>query len=478
MIRGLWRRRTRSRGSKGVSSVIGAITLLIVGLMISTNVFLWALQQNTLYSQKVIESNQLDTDRFSERMGVFSQSYSIDDDEVFVNVTLINEGPVAVQIRTLWVVDSTIDEYNFTNDFAPGSVTNFNPGDSGIVRGTVEIDGVHSSHDFEIWFVTARGNLVSFDESLYEAPPPVRSFGVFSLDWFYFKYTSSLYPTPRSAGIISKPEEDYVAFYIRVTNNYGETMTILSSSMIMFLVEWQEPLFYIVEDVSYGNLWNTDWERDESYTHNGAYSIRADSSDNYLTSMDLDTSDAMSINVTFWYRDHGVDDGDDVYLQFWNGLTYNDIFELGNSAEYTWHKYTTIISAPQYLIEDFHINIDSSGIDYGEYLYIDDVLITKTTGEGEVTLLSDGFENPMGPIITAYDDGNPVTIDPHESQVLIFAAERASLTDWAWAGSIPYEQPGTEGAIVMTALVFTMASEPTQLYAQSLPFQALVLSGD
>jgi len=164
LIRALWRRKRRFGGSKGVSSIIGAVILVVVMLMVSSNVFLWALSQNTLYSEKVNESNQLDADIADEKMAVAYGEYSVIDDAVYVDIMLVNEGPVAARIVTLWVVDNTLDEHGFTNDFALGSVTNFNPGEYGRIQGTVQVIGVKPSHVLDIWFVTARGNFVDYQD--------------------------------------------------------------------------------------------------------------------------------------------------------------------------------------------------------------------------------------------------------------------------------------------------------------------------
>jgi hypothetical protein len=79
------------------------------------------------------------------------------------------------------------------------------------------------------------------------------------------------------------------------------------------------------------------------------------------------------------------------------------------------------------------------------------------------------------PTITAYNDAYPITIDPHQSHILTFAAEFAAVGTWAWGYSWGISGNTPEGAIVMTALVYTMESQPTKIYAQALSFRALVL---
>ena len=84
--------------------------------------------------------------------------------------------------------------------------------------------------------------------------------------------------------------------------------------------------------------------------------------------------------VSFWYRDQGIDDNDEVYLQFWDGDSYDNWFELGNtSPEGEWHHYA-IHWRPifEYGIPDFHIRFAAAGLDTGEFLWIDDVQISAT----------------------------------------------------------------------------------------------------
>ena len=92
------------------------------------------------------------------------------------------------------------------------------------------------------------------------------------------------------------------------------------------------------------------------YTHSGSTSARAMNGDTYLTSDDIDTSGAQSINVGFWYRDHLIDDNDNVNLQFYNGTNWRTIFELGNSIpEDEWHHYSVDVNEPKYMRTDFRM---------------------------------------------------------------------------------------------------------------------------
>ena len=484
MKRLLWHKNRLLRDSKGFSSILGSVFVLMI-LLLSSFVLITILNQNTSFQVGVREVNQMDIERSNEKVTFTNPDYAVISDQIHVTGHIKNEGTDLVQIITLWVEDTTIQQYNYNDTIniyvKSGDTVNFTESNPLIVT----LQGADSSDVFNAWFVTARGNQISPEEEIavtttQEAPPPVSAFGVFSLDWFQFNYSSLQSPVPSVAGSISKTE-DYISFYVRVTNNYNETATLKEPTMLMLLIDYQEPLFYLVENVSYPiEYWTTDWSRTTYQKHTGSYSIQANEYDTTLTSIDLDSSDAMNVTVSFWYRDDDIDDYDDVYLQFWDGSSYDNIFELGNTyPEDIWTYYTFTTSDPQYLIPDFHIRIVANSIDSGENLWVDDVSIIKSTASGDIQLLSDGFETEGGnPVITAYEDADPITVDPGETVSLVFASESSGVTSWRWGSTLPLGiQNGAtpEGAIAMVALVFTLESDPTQMQAQSLPFRALVL---
>jgi hypothetical protein len=125
----------------------------------------------------------------------------------------------------------------------------------------------------------------------------------------------------------------------------------------------------------------TDWDRDSSAKHSGTYSAECDPAENDLISDNLNTTGKSSITIDFWYYDDDIDDDDNAYLQLYDGSAYDNKFELGNtSPEDTWYHYTTTIynsgGDAQYFISNFRIKFEGTSLDSGEYLRIDDVLIT------------------------------------------------------------------------------------------------------
>jgi len=148
-----------SRDSKGISTAIGTILLVLAMFVISSNVFLFTISQNTLYSQAVTEGHQTDADRFNEKIVALNGNHTVDEDEdeVTVEAELTNAGSVAAQIIKLWVFDTypTNQRYNYAS-----LDLNLNPGDAFQSVVTVTIPGAQTGHNFVSYFVTARGNTV------------------------------------------------------------------------------------------------------------------------------------------------------------------------------------------------------------------------------------------------------------------------------------------------------------------------------
>ncbi len=77
-----------------------------------------------------------------------------------------NEGPVPVQIKTLWVLDKTTQQHGYNDmvdiNLKTGDTLNFTESEALIVA----IDGLdgNSSDAFTSWFVTARGNLIPLEK--------------------------------------------------------------------------------------------------------------------------------------------------------------------------------------------------------------------------------------------------------------------------------------------------------------------------
>jgi len=133
------------------------------------------------------------------------------------------------------------------------------------------------------------------------------------------------------------------------------------------------------------NLWSgngkTNWNLDTSQAHSGSHSAHATFGDTYLTSNNIDTSSAGGITVSFWYRTQNIGSTDNVYLQFWNGTVYKNIFQLVNpSSQNTWQSYSFQTYDPEFYVSSFHIRFVASSINStAKNVWIDDVSITLPT---------------------------------------------------------------------------------------------------
>jgi hypothetical protein len=125
----------------------------------------------------------------------------------------------------------------------------------------------------------------------------------------------------------------------------------------------------------------TDWDRDNNPVHSGSYSAHAGRYDTYLTSDNINTSTYSSFVVAFWYRDRHINGSDNVNLQFYNGSSYNSIFNLGNSTEDQWNYYTVTVTDAQYCKSNFRIRFDAIGMSSSDQdLWIDDVTVSAVGG--------------------------------------------------------------------------------------------------
>lgn len=166
MARTSWFRKIWAGRSKGVSTVIGTVFLILIIFMITTNVLLWSFLKNAEYNRAVMERNEDEAQRSTEKIAVSDVSYNAEDGSVWVEGIVTNEGPVPVQIKTLWVLDKTTQKHGYNDmvdiNLKTGDTLNFTESKAL----TVAIEGLddNSSDAFTSWFVTARGNLMPLEE--------------------------------------------------------------------------------------------------------------------------------------------------------------------------------------------------------------------------------------------------------------------------------------------------------------------------
>jgi len=233
LTRASWLKKLWKGRSKGVSSVIGTVFLIIIVFAISTNVFLWTISQSSIYNQAVKESNQKSADKLDENIVASNANYSVTvPNKVKVNAKLTNAGSVSAQIVNLWVFDTTIQRYGFNNTIAslnlnPGNVTYLTDSKSIMVT----VVGASSADNFVAWFVTARGNTVALqtEQSIIVANL-AQGIGSIALDFYAFRYYtyngSKLVNYPAGTASFNVPSRTDVAFGIVLTNLDPSKQTI------------------------------------------------------------------------------------------------------------------------------------------------------------------------------------------------------------------------------------------------------------
>jgi hypothetical protein len=167
----------------------------------------------------------------------------------------------------------------------------------------------------------------------------------------------------------------------RSTTSGASYGTIASKEVGVFFVT-QGPIVFSdgFESGDFSN-WtsNASWDISSIQKKNGSYSGRADA-DSGTLSKSIDTSSYSTMTISFWYRDHLVDDGDQAFFRLYDGANYDSIFEVGiTSPEDTWHYYTRTMtnSGPdaQYFHAGFRFRWTCGFVDADEYIWIDDVVL-------------------------------------------------------------------------------------------------------
>ena len=179
----------------------------------------------------------------------------------------------------------------------------------------------------------------------------------------------------------------------------------------------------------------TNWSISRNTYHSPSHSARANHGSNFLASDNLDASDAVSIGVAFWFSKTNIT-SDSFLLYYCYGTTCNQAAVLDTMGpDDTWLNYTDTITDTQYFKSNFYIRFVGPPPP-GERIFVDDVLITKDTGE---TLTVSKTGNGSG-TVTSMPAGINCGTDCTQSyafntQVTLTAVAAAGSTFTGWSGS-------------------------------------------
>jgi len=240
------RRRGSSRNSRGVSSIIATVFMVVIILFISFNVFTFTLFKNTQFREAVNEINETDIEQGSERITFSDVNYTAGEGQVDVVAQFRNDGPVSIELITLWVAHAVTGKYGCASDLN----IDLPVGADMYLERTVEIEGLNSSFQgFVAWFVTARGNRIPLEDRLIYAEYAKYSFyaeyadlakgiGYMGMDFDSFRYYRYENPTkllnyPDGISGSNVPTQTEAAFAINLTNYdpKGRNITIDSHSL-------------------------------------------------------------------------------------------------------------------------------------------------------------------------------------------------------------------------------------------------------
>ena len=185
----------------------------------------------------------------------------------------------------------------------------------------------------------------------------------------------------------------------------------------------------------------TNWLAHPDDVHSGTRSARANFSPtgvNYLSSDDLPASDAVSIDVSFWFNKTDVNPTDFTLYYCYGADVCSQVDELDPlGTDGVWMQYTDTIIDSQYFTSTFFIRFDGTP-PHSEHVYVDDVLLTKETGEAQTLTVSK--TGTGSGTVTSSPAGIDCGADCSESYnyntvVTLSAAAAAGSTFTGWSGS-------------------------------------------
>jgi hypothetical protein len=262
------RKKSFRRNSKGFSGILATIFLVIIVLFLYSSVFVFMQNQNARFEEGARNANQMDRDLDQERLSFANLTYTTQDDKVYLQTQVTNEGPVPIEVITLWTVDKTTQNYGY-NDTITFSL---NSGETINLTGSnapfISIENMSPSSEYTSWFITARGNRIPVETHLKNivVANVAKGIGAIAMDlnkFRHFLYNGTNALANFSDGIngFDVPQGINLAFGVFLTN-YDEQerpITIDSHSLMLQTAPGgNEYTFYIVNVATNGSILSQD----------------------------------------------------------------------------------------------------------------------------------------------------------------------------------------------------------------------------
>ena len=147
---------------KGFAGIIATIFLVLVIIFLFFNVYTFYNNRNTAYQGTVSQVTQAEADQKTElaTLSIAGVTITPGNNMVTASCTIDDSGSLTVQLVRLWVKDistSAVGNTSFSQQaivVQPGTKTFYGPY-------SVSIPNVSSNDQFTLWFITARGNVIS-----------------------------------------------------------------------------------------------------------------------------------------------------------------------------------------------------------------------------------------------------------------------------------------------------------------------------
>jgi hypothetical protein len=224
---------------------------IVVVVSLIQNIYMW--------NQSVSAE---DRDRLKESIAIDHLYFNVNND-LIVNVR--NTGSVDTHLVAVWIESLTVANETLrviTNEYVGTDQVKDIIIDETVLNPSVKITG-----QFIVTVFTERGNAVAEAYAFSEPSPvgsisqPLGHLGVFRVNWFYCRYSSSQnLPDPVEGPVVDvmsmNKSDDYVAFYFNVKNAWDHPCAIRADTFIALtsIAPPQgsgEPNFYIVDAVNY-----------------------------------------------------------------------------------------------------------------------------------------------------------------------------------------------------------------------------------
>lgn len=239
-----------------MSSIVGAIFMILIVGSLASAYFFFTLSQNTIYNDAVRERNQLDIARMSENVQALDSAYKVNSNNIVITAKIQNTGSSSVHLVTLWVYSSEISGTWNNYNFMKIDIT-LEGGQSPPPQSfDVPVQGVSSTgnYNFAAWLITDKGNTISLKSGqtnniVYSKVS--EGIGSIAMDFKQFHYYDFGTSTPSSGTPLGTPQTSFnvpngdksiLAVLLTNLDPSGKDIILTGTSYVWIMVPQAETL--------------------------------------------------------------------------------------------------------------------------------------------------------------------------------------------------------------------------------------------